>query len=184
MNDLTVYRRVKDQMKTGDCLLWASTGPLGWLIRKFTKSEVNHASVVVALFEGTPQQRRYHVEALEKGPDLKCLSLKLETYKGKVWWYPLKKEFDCARFEMGVQALDFDAKDIGYDYWTLIKNAWKHCKACADKVICSETWYFCAKKGIPLLDLYWTGEESLRGKCPTPADLPKFDVFKFGMRIL
>ena len=184
MDKLTVYNGMRDQLQTGDCLLWGSNTILGWLIRKFTHAEVNHASVVVVLFDGTPQKRIYHVEALEKGPDLKCLSNVLRKYKGKVWWYPLKKEFDSYRFDMGVRALDFEAEDIGYDYWTLICNAWQHVKAAANKVICSEVWYFAVKSAVPLLDLYWTGDKSLLGKAPTPADIPKFDVFKFGMRIL
>ena len=49
---LDLYKQYQPKLRTGDLLSWSSDSALGWLIRKFTKSDVNHSGMVIEASHG------------------------------------------------------------------------------------------------------------------------------------
>jgi len=175
MNDLTKYESIKGGMKTGDCLLWASSSCLGWLIRKFSKATVNHASLVVRPpdYQGL-KDRRFQLEALENGIVLRTLSTRLKEFKGQVWWLPLKDIYRAEPTLDRIGSWAFLQVGSKYDYNSLFKQAIGRVSADARKFFCSEFWFLaCQQAGVPLT-----------GKAPRPGDIPKYDVFARSVKIL
>jgi hypothetical protein len=168
MNDLTEYCKVKDQMKTGDLLQWHSASVIGILIRMKTKSFVNHSSLIIRLSEYEGLERmRYTTEALEHGIILNRLSKRLETFDGKVYWYPLKDEWDAKRQKIGEVALSY----IGtpYDYKSIVRQLFGHVSADARALFCSEYCFI---------------SYGFTGTAPDPGDMPSLGIFKEHIRIL
>lgn len=161
MGDLTLYHHHKQNMMTGDLLLWRANSLLGLAIRHFSKAEVNHASLVMhfSQYEGDVH-RRFTTEALSKGIILNLLSKQLEQYDGKVWWYRLKSDWESRRAMIGTNAMKY----IGtpYDYKSLFKNAFGRVSADARELFCSEYCFVCY---------------GLNGTAPTPGDMPKLGIF-------
>ena len=161
MGDLTLYNQHKQDMMTGDLLLWRANSLLGLAIRHFSKADVNHASLVMhfAQYEGDAH-RRFTTEALSKGIILNLLSKQLEQYDGKVWWYRLKSDWESRRAMIGTSAMRY----IGtpYDYKSLFKNAFGRVSANARELFCSEYCFLCY---------------GLNGVAPTPGDMPKLGIF-------
>jgi hypothetical protein len=124
-NDLTKYRLSRDQMQTGDCLLYSGRSLIGKLIEFFTRSKFNHARLVLRIDQNAGLDHQvWTLEALADGITLGLLSRVLETYSGHAWWYPLKDEYDSLRNRMGEWALS----KVGtpYNYEALISNALTH----------------------------------------------------------
>ncbi len=161
---LKKYNEIRHLLKTGDLILWSSNSLLGWIIRKFS-GEWNHASEVFILNEDTPHKRIYIVEALEGGVDLKFLSTRLSKFKGEVAWFAVDNVLDKYRIKAGTWVMDREAEDIGYDYWSLFKNAVKRVKCSAKKLFCSETWQMSWYHATEL--------DELGGKAARPADMPE-----------
>ena len=94
MKELKTYLKYRNQLQTGDCILWQSKSIIGWLIRRFSKANVNHASLVISMeqYEGLIN-RRFLLEALGPGIVLRLLSRRLMKFSGKVWWYPLQDKY-------------------------------------------------------------------------------------------
>jgi hypothetical protein len=168
MNDLTLYNSAKDQMQTGDLLLWRSHSLLGKLIRDFSHAPVNHASLIMRIeaYEGA-EGRRFIAEALEHGIVLNLLSKRLQDEDAEAWWYPLNDEWAKKRAEIGERALSF--MGTPYDYDALFKLAIGKVQSNTDKLICSE-FYFASLGMI--------------GPIPTPGELPEMGILKEGVRIL
>lgn len=162
MGDLTLYKQHKQDMMTGDLLLWRAKSLLGAAIRFFSKAEVNHASLVMHFeqYEGG-EHRRFTSEALERGIILNLLSKQLEQYDGQVWWYRLKSDWESRRPMIGTTALKY----IGtpYDYKSLFRNAFGRVNADARKLFCSEYCFVCY---------------GLNGTAPTPGDMPSLGIFR------
>ena len=171
-NDLTFYRIIRDQLQTGDLLLWQSKSVLGWLIRKFSKSDVNHAGLVIR-FEAYDEDRVYTLEALEHGIVLMPLSRRLKDHKGHVWWHALKPQFDNQRTMMGSVAL----RKVGtaYDYGSLFANALGHVSVEASRFFCSGVCdYVWVASGVPLVS----------NTAPRPGDLKDYTIILRGVMIL
>jgi len=173
-NKLKMYLQVRHAMKTGDCILWKSNSVVGWLIRKFSKGNVNHASLVIKLEQYEDlKDRRFLLEALGSGIVLKLLSRRLENFKGQVWWLPLKDEYNDNRDDIGTWALE--QVGIGYDYVSVFKNIISKASADMKAFFCSE---FC------FLGWKLNGIKLKGNKAPTPVDIPKLKIFKKSIRIL
>lgn len=162
MGDLTLYNRHKYNMRTGDLLLWRANSLLGVAIRFFSKAPVNHASLVMhfSQYEGDVH-RRFTTEALAKGITLNLLSKQLEQYDGRVWWYPLRSDWESRRPMIGTTAMQY----IGtpYDYKSLFRNAFGRVSADARELFCSEYCFVCY---------------GLNGTAPTPGDMPSLGIFR------
>ncbi len=168
MGDLTLYNAVRDQMQTGDMLLWANQTPLGMAIRHFSKASVNHASTI-AVLKGYDEPRVFTVEALEGGVVINYLSSVLANYNGEVWWYPLSDKWDFPEFRAYVERNMFKHIGTPYDVGSLLKNAVKHVQADDSKLFCSEDVF---------LDYGFTGI------APTPGEMPALGLHKEPIQIM
>jgi hypothetical protein len=168
MNNLSAYEAVKDQMKTGDMILWSHNSLIGKLIEGFSHANVSHASLVIRLqeYEGL-ERRRFHMEATGKGVYPNLLSRALAHYDGEAWWYPLKDEWDSSRQAIGEKA--FQWLGVDYDFEGTLRNAWEKVKADPTKLFCSEYVFLCY---------------GLSGLAPTPGNLPGLGLFKEPVQIL
>jgi len=153
---MTLYDQIKNQMKTGDVLQWHHDDFLGGWIRRKTKSFWNHSSLVIRLqeYEGA-ESRRWTQEAVTPFVGLTFLSKKLESYKGEVWWFPLKDEWEEKRIEIGAKALTF----VGvtpYDRKGIVKQLFMRTSIQYRQLFCSEDVEICLgyEKGTAL----WPGE--------------------------
>lgn len=177
MRDLSKYYKFQKHIRTGDHLGWKSNGILGRLIQIRTGNTINHSSMVIRLMYEGLEKRRYEMGALARGMEFHMLSKRLEKYNGKVWWYPLKDEYNELRSQIAVKA--FGIVDVPYDYEDLLKNVLSRVSTEASQFFCSEAYNWVLNQvgidtGFPL-----------GGKAPTPADIDrKFTIFKDKFRIL
>ena len=136
-NDLTRYYAVRDLIKTGDLIEWRSSGPVGRAIRFFTKRDVNHSSFVADIFRISSRERHKCIlESLHRGIDINLLSDELLHYRGAVYWYPLKDDYDDKRDGLLNSALLYSS--IKYDWKSLFLNALHRVKLDSRRLFCSE----------------------------------------------
>ena len=174
---LDLYKKYQQKLRTGDLLSWSSDSVLGWMIRKFTRSDVNHSGMVIRFqdFEEAsvpPSSRRFTLEAIH-GIELNLISRRLENYNGNVYWHALQERFDDKRPLLGAVSLQFAG--VPYDYRSLFKNVLGKVLADANKLFCSEYVYitftqcqFVAEATDPKLLI-----QLAEGRAPTPADMHK-----------
>lgn len=166
------YNIHKHEMKSGDCILWQSSRScIGWLIQRFTSC--NHASLIIRPEEFGPfKDRRFVMEAVGKGVVLRLLSEHFREFHGRVYWYPLKDEFDFARGNIADWAIAQEGTP--YDYGSLFRQLFGRVSADIELFFCSEFCYFGWKEnGIPV-------------DCPTaprPGDIPDLKIFKYPVLI-
>lgn len=168
---LHFYNTVRHKMRTGDLILWSSNTILGWLIQKFTKSDVNHASLVIK-FNQYDKERVYVLEALAGGVVLRALSERLENHKGRARWYGTKPEFSNLTTHVGAMAL----MKVGtkYDYKSLFKQAFSRVSADARAFFCSEYWWWCWKM---------CGISFVSDIAPRPGDLSDCTILTGGINL-
>jgi hypothetical protein len=165
---LDLYEQYRDQINTGDLLLWKSHTPIGFIIRLFSKSNVNHAGLAVRMF-GMTWPRVFTIEALEKGMQVNFMSTRLEEFDGEVWWYSLCPEWDKPEIRQEIEERMWKHVGIGYDYPSLFVNAIKKVEADDKLLFCSEAAFL---------------ELGFKGIAPTPGDMPGLKIFNEPVRIL
>jgi hypothetical protein len=172
MNDLTIYQKYRDQLKTGDALLYRGHSIVDWLILKFSK-DWNHAGLVVRLDEYKGQECRvWTVEATSPAVTLVLLSKKLAEYDGEVWWFPLLDKFDDRRGKVGEFALA--QAGTKYDFKSLIKNILGRVTVSMRALFCSELDF-----------LAWRDAGIVSGDiAPRPGDIPGLGIFKEPVRLV
>lgn len=141
---LDLYNSVRDNIRTGDAVLWKSKSLVGFVIQKFCKSPYNHVSMAVRFTE-FDVERVYLLESLGNGPVLLPLSMRLEEHDGKAWVFPLHPDFNIVRRPMTAWALKNQGKK--YDYGTLFKNAIARVSKDARRFICSEYYQMALESG-------------------------------------
>jgi len=188
MTDLSSYYLRQQEIRTGDHLGFSGSGIIPYLIKKFSYSRnplkwripdgtINHSAMAIRLRYPGLEKRRYTTEALNKGLEFHMLSRRLDGYNGKVYWYPLKDEYDDRRNMIACWL--FDNIDVPYDYKSLFKQAVASVNSDMKLLFCSEAANFAYQyAGIK------TGFPVENGVAPTPADIDKFDIFKDKVRIL
>jgi len=106
------------------------------------------------------------IEALEQGVILRLISERLRSFNGKVWWYPLKSEYQGARNKISKWAVEQEGTP--YDYSSLFRQVFGRVSAEASLYFCSELCYFAwMEAGIPVA----------RDKAPRPGDIPGLGIF-------
>lgn len=136
MNSLSKYNSVQRLLDTGDLIEWRSKSLIGWMIRLRTGSHVNHSSLVVKFdFDGC-QQRRYILEAVSGGVELKLLSKRLEKFHGRAYWSPLKRGWNGYRNRILGWALNEVGKE--YDFCSLLKQLIGYVSVDGERYFCSE----------------------------------------------
>lgn len=175
MNDLTKYLEIREEMKTGDLLLWQTENLLGTLIRLRT-GKFTHASLIIRMAEWEGQERRrYHIEAGPKGFYPAILSNEIQTYGGHIWWYPLKDEYNPFRTALGLKMTSMFG--IGYDFLSLARNIWGRVRPNAKKLYCSEGAYM-TYDDSKIINPNCEYMRKHGGWSPTPSDLPLLELFK------
>ena len=173
MNDLTRYEEIKDQIKTGDYLSWYSYTLLGYSIRVFSPGS-NHGSLAIRPKKhGIFENRRFTIEAQSKGIQVRLLSELLRNYKGKVWLYPLKNEFDPKREAVGKWALSKEG--VKYDYKSLFKQILASVSVDLKLLFCTEFCYASWWKG-GVIEKH--GKLLTEMKAPKPSEIPPLGLFK------
>jgi hypothetical protein len=159
------YIEARENMKTGDCLLFSSFSPISMGIKFFTSSPWSHASLIIRLSEYEGEERhRYYVEATSPTVKLTRLTAKMMDYTGVIAWLPLPNFMNEHRILMGCMMLQLIDKK--YDYGSVLKQIFRRVSTDADRFFCSE-----------LCGYIW-GITCDDGKAPTPADIPGLDIFK------
>jgi hypothetical protein len=184
------YLSFREHIKTADGLLWDSHTLLGNAIQFFTKSDINHFSVFFNEFNPDVTERKYQLEALSNGIDFTILSERLLNHKGKVYWLPIKDEYDHWRIDLAKWYLQQEGKGIKYDYKSLIKNVFGRVAYGTKSLFCSEYGYmawrwvklnkdFSGQKEI-IKDLFKSPLYEMFNFCkaPRPNDMEKMGVWK------
>lgn len=191
MVKLQKYLSIRDQMKTSDGLLWGSSTMLGNAIQWFTKSDVNHFSIIFKEFKDDVTDRTFQLESLEHGPIHTILSERLLNHKGKVYWLPVKDEYDDWRVDVAKWHLEYSGKQIKYDVSALLGNALGYVSYDLKKLFCSEYGYLgwrwayiqrvygiCDYKTA--LNILLSKDVEIFGfnKAPRPSDMHKMGIWK------
>jgi len=195
MNDLEKYYSCRDDMSTGDVILYESDDPIGRAIRLFTPK--SHTSLVVRLrdYEGK-EKRRFILEANAiHGIIPVLLSKKLENYSGRAWWYPLRPEFEPVRRHIGTWA--FGQIGVKYDFGGLFLSALGRVSESARALFCSEFAFAADREGVEgaILDgipqardcynLIFNDWEKIKFKAAWPGDFEKFTgTYRLGGQLI
>jgi len=142
-NAMELYRHHSGQMESCDLLEWQSHTVLGGAIRLFTRKEVNHSSIIIRPREYAGlANRRFLIEALGGGLVPRLLSTRLEEFKGRVWWHPLRPNLITveARQRMAEWAILETVKGTRYDYGSLLGNMFSRVNVDASRWFCSEAY--------------------------------------------
>lgn len=169
MNRLDRYDRHRDRLQSGDCLAWRSNSVVGFLIRLFSRADINHVGLCIKpRLLGYFVDRRFTLEALGDGVVLRLLSERLRGFDGQLWLYPLKEADRPFRDRIITAALNEEG--VGYDYWSLFKQIFSRVSADAWRYFCSEYCYMVYRdSGVKMPDME---------KAPRPGDLVKLPIFK------
>ena len=162
-----LYTAVKDDMKTGDLLLFQTNGSIGRLIQRYTKSPYSHASLVIRLaeYEGL-ERHRYTTESLRHGVVLNLLSRRLEHQNGHCWWFALRDEWNDKRQLIGERALSYVG--IPYDFKGIFRFLFGPVSADIQAIFCSEL--ISMAYGYP--------------GAPSPVQLLDYGIHRSGVQIL
>ena len=160
---MTDYLKYRVDMKSADMLEFVSDSIIGKLIRWKTGKDVNHTSLLLRLneFRGLAD-RVFTLESLGSGIELHLLSERIGSFKGSIYWYQLKPEYDKYRKDISAWALkQIDKK---YDYPGLFANLF-------GKVNLDSKLYFCS-------EFVHTAYKEVGLICNTEASVPgEFDKY-------
>jgi len=164
------YYAVRDQMQTGDVILWQGRSLFARMIRWF--SEFSHASTVTRIRQ-YGWERVSVTEMLEGGMEFRTLSERIKKFKGRVFWYHIPATNE-QRFLMGQYALEMLGQGVKYDYKGLFANIFGRISQNAKRFICSEwSWqdWIYGKYAEPKEPT----KENPFGKAPRPGDIIPWD---------
>jgi hypothetical protein len=128
------YHKIQKYIRSGDLIEWRSNTIIGALIRLRTGRGVNHSSLAIR-FESGGELRRHIIEAMTT-IELNLMSERIKSHRGKVFWYPLRREFDSRRPAIREWALQQRGKV--YDYGGFFKSLFGRVSMDARLFFCSE----------------------------------------------
>jgi len=155
MADMSLYYANRPNFKFGDLLQWSGTSILSKAIKLKTEGDrpryekdhdinASHSSLLVTMpiYEGM-EHRVWTTEAVEIGTALHLLSKNLDSYNGKLWWYPFKDNIgsDDFRKQVGINA--FELIGIPYAFEDLFTQLAERVKIDINKLFCSEYCQVC-----------------------------------------
>ncbi|MBF0456444.1 MAG: hypothetical protein HQK99_00935 [Nitrospirae bacterium] len=179
MPNITSYEQFRPGFKFGDLLQWGGVSLLSKAIKLKTEDDrpdyekqhwinVNHSSLLIRfpLYEG-PEDRVWTTEAVGSGTTLHLLSIDLQNYSGKLWWYPLKDEVgtDDYRKEIGIRAFKYIG--IPYAYDQLMEQLVEKPIVDTKRLFCSEYCQLC-----------YRGEQEIGKRALNPNQMPTLGIFK------
>lgn len=155
MADMSLYNANRPNLKFGDLLQWSGTSVLSKAIQSKTENDrpqyekdhdinVSHSSLLVTMpiYEGM-EHRVWTTEAVENGTVLHLLSKNLDSYNGKLWWYPLKDDIGSDDFRKQVGIIAFELIGIPYAFEDLFTQLAGRVKIDIKKLFCSEYCQVC-----------------------------------------
>jgi hypothetical protein len=167
---------IRSRIQTGDAIEFSGDAAISRLIMLRTGYDVSHStSVIVAPFpSGTRVQT---LESLSSGVVPNFLSARLNDYKGKAYWLPLKPEFDYLRLDIEREMLKLCAdKKKRYDYTSIGKMLiFGKTKVDLSTLWCTEFCY------VPLRNI---GIAPILKYGPVPGELVKLGCYLNRVRIL
>ncbi|MDD5234545.1 MAG: hypothetical protein PHG91_14225 [Syntrophales bacterium] len=194
INDLTKYYEIRDRIKTGDDLHFASFSALGLCIRFVTKAPVNHTAKIVVMTDETGHKRVYIVEAMENGMQTRYLSERLQQFSGAVYWCPIRADFENIRPHFARAISEFqdrmDIEWIKYDYWAIVKQLFGRVGQDGSKMFCSEAAWMLTERAIEISDnklakhIMGILKNNWNGKAPTPGDLYYSGLYQSRQQIM
>ena len=122
---LIQYYCNRHKMDNGDLLEFSARSFIGSAIRWVTKKDVNHTALLWCVDEfKNIQDRKFVMEAISTGLELNLLSLKLNKYKGDVYWYPLKPRWWAYRDTVASNCLLAEGRtdEMRYDYLSIVRQ--------------------------------------------------------------
>jgi len=88
---------------------------------------------------GVTKKRLLIIESLNQGPTVNYLSDRIEKYKGKVHWFPLRKNIsDAKRRKAEIIVWDYLCKGTKYDFHSIFKQIFSKVSVDAAQLFCSE----------------------------------------------
>ena len=196
-NDLSTYYKFRSYIAPCDILTWKGEGitqPVAYAIRAIRPSgyhDCNHISTVIT----SPQyaKRLMMMESTGKtGVVPIAISVKLESFPGKVWWHPMDKTvitFD-QRIKMERWLWD-EAAFKPYDFGDCFKQAFAYVSANAKAYFCSEMSSEAIRAGndlssiVPETAIQEEALEKFRKKLALrPWDVPALPIFSNAIRII
>lgn len=175
MTDIVIpYPAHRAYMDSGDVILWHSETALGWLIRKFSHSDVNHTSTIIRTNE-LGSDRIFVTEALAHGIEMHALSERLKGHKGKAYWLPLKNDNGLSRY--GTRKWALDHIDVGYDFSAILQQTHGRVNPDSKRLFCSEFSFLALRDGGAV--------ECLKDQtvAPRPGDMEGLNIFYKRVRI-
>ncbi|MCG6551748.1 MAG: hypothetical protein L7F77_05425 [Candidatus Magnetominusculus sp. LBB02] len=173
------YEQYRPEFKFGDLLQWSGASLLSEGIKLKTENDrpeyekqhsinVNHSSLLIRfpLYEG-PEDRVWTTEAVGSGTALHLLSVVIQNYSGKLWWYPLKDDVGTDDYRKEIGILAFKYIGIPYAYDLLIEQLVKSPILGTKRLFCSEYCQLCYK-----------GEGEIGRIALNPNQMPTLGIFK------
>jgi len=162
---LTTYLKYRDEMKSGDLLLFSPDSYLGGVIEWRTGYDITHIGFLFR--HEFIDNHVLSLEALENGICFNRLSRRISNYEGQIYWLPLKEDYDCYRNDLSKIAFlcSFSKFPIG----TLVSNFISPTIVDYQKMLCSEYCYYPYMLNNMVV---W------RRKMPYPGEFEKLDIFK------
>jgi len=156
-----VYEEVRDQINTGDLLLWHTYCLESQIIelKNNTSIKCSHSSVTLRL-EGLRTDWLFDYGSLENGFEPHLLSKRLADHDGRVYWFPLKDSSKIADIEEQIRKYD----GTPYGWKDLVAMAFYSPDKEPSEMICSEA-----------VDIVVTG--NVTGKILAPWDLPSLGLW-------
>ena len=140
-NSLDLYHRLHSNIKVGDIIAFSDNPSIiSRLIAWKTNSIYTHVGMVIGKTSRTGD-RLILLESVEFGPDPIYLSKRVETYKGKVWHFPIKATEE-QRYNIDKIAWDILFQDIKYDYKSIAKQVLRKASRDMAELFCSEMCQF------------------------------------------
>ena len=135
---MDTYQDYRPFLHDGDILEWSSDAIIGRLIQLFAKTDVNHTSGVIRMkqYEDDPGDRVFTTEAISHGVSLTYLSRALQGCRKRVYWLPLKPEYD--KYRRDIARAQLSMVGVPYDYQNLFKSALGRVSTNAKRLFCSE----------------------------------------------
>jgi len=104
------YESLRNEIGSGDVLMYKGTGMTSWVIKKATGSEYSHAGIVVWW-----NNRLMVMEAVGKGVIVTPLSANIDHYVGDVEWY---RSVDPISDDKRISMVQFAQKESAKKYST------------------------------------------------------------------
>jgi hypothetical protein len=173
----TNYQKCRDQIKTGDLILFESRDIVSKAITLFTGSPITHAAMAAWVKTPEGKNRLFIIESVLPGVCLNFLSNRNSWWlpHGDMYWHKIRPE----HARLGNAAADLLMQKVGtfYDFKNLMFQAFKRVVVDAKKLVCSEAvaypWVVLLERGNEFVSPY-----------PHELALPKFGIYELeGVKI-